>query len=44
MKKRARQTPDGVISGLIDYVDTDGDVKTLSLHEWLRMMSREFLS
>jgi hypothetical protein len=43
MRKRARMVPDDVISGLIDYVDTDGDVKTLSLSEWLKIMSSDFL-
>jgi len=32
-----------VISGLIAYVDTDGDTKTLSQEEFVRMMSEEFL-
>ena len=32
-----------VISGLIGYVDTDGDTKTLSEAEFVRMMSADFL-
>lgn len=44
LKKYSRSTPDQVISGLIDYVDTDGDAKTLSLPEFLHMMSSDFLS
>jgi len=43
LKKYSRSTPDQVISGLIDYVDTDGDAKTLSLPEFLKMMSADFL-
>ena len=35
--------PDQVISGLISYVDVDGDTKTLSKEEFLRMMAEEFL-
>jgi len=44
MKKFSKATPDNVISGIIDYVDTDGDSKTLSLAEWLKMMSADFLN
>jgi len=43
LKKYSRSTPDNVISGLIDYVDTDGDAKTLSLSEFLKMMQSDFL-
>jgi len=43
MQKRAKATPNNVISGLIDYVDTDGDVRTLSKSEWFKMMSDDFL-
>jgi len=43
LKKYSRSTPDNVISGLIDYVDTDGDAKTLSLSEFLTMMRSDFL-
>ena len=32
-----------MISGLIDYVDTDGDGKTLTLAEFLAMMQEDFL-
>lgn len=39
----SKSIPDQVISGLISYVDTDGDTKTLSREEFLRMMSEEFL-
>jgi len=39
----SKSIPDNVISGLIAYVDTDGDAKTLSEEEFLRMMSEEFL-
>ena len=39
----SKSIPDGVISGLISYVDTDGDTKTLSKAEFLKMMSEEFL-
>lgn len=44
MKKRCTTTPDNVISGLINYVDSDGDTKTLSMAEFTKMMSAEFLS
>ena len=43
MSKLSKSIPDGVISGLIAYVDTDGDTKTLSEEEFCRMMSEEFL-
>ena len=39
----SKSIPDQVISGLISYVDTDGDTKTLSKSEFLRMMGEEFL-
>ena len=39
----SKSIPDQVISGLISYVDTDGDTKTLSKSEFLRMMAEEFL-
>ena len=39
----SKSIPDGVISGLISYVDTDGDAKTLSKEEFLKMMSADFL-
>jgi len=41
--KLSKSIPDGVISGLISYVDTDGDTKTLSLQEFMKMMGEEFL-
>ena len=40
----AKSAPDQVISGLIDYVDTDGDVKTLNYEEFAKMMSKSFLN
>ena len=43
LQRISKSIPDGVISGLISYVDTDGDTKTLSKSEFLRMMSEEFL-
>lgn len=43
MSRLSKSIPDGVVSGLIAYVDTDGDTKTLSEGEFLRMMSEEFL-
>ena len=43
LSKLSKSIPDGVISGLIAYVDTDGDTKTLSQEEFLRMMGEEFL-
>ena len=46
LKKYSRTTPDNIISGLIDYVDTDGDAKTLSLqvpcHDSPRRLSAAF--
>ena len=41
--KLSKSIPDAVITGLIQYVDTDGDTKTLSQKEFLDMMSEEFL-
>ena len=43
LQRVSKSIPDAVISGLIGYVDTDGDTKTLSKSEFLRMMSEEFL-
>ena len=39
----SKSIPDNVISGLISYVDTDGDTKTLSMAEFCKMLSEEFL-
>jgi len=39
----SKSIPDNVISGLISYVDSDGDTKTLSMQEFCKMMSEEFL-
>ena len=39
----SKSIPDGVISGLISYVDTDGDTKTLSEKEFITMMGEAFL-
>ena len=41
---RSKTTPDLIISGIIDYVDTDGDVKTLSFEEFRKMMQADFLA
>jgi len=43
LQRLSKSIPDAVISGLIAYVDTDGDTKTLSQSEFLKMMSEEFL-
>jgi len=43
LQRLSKSIPDQVISGLIAYVDTDGDTKTLSQEEFVRMMSEEFL-
>ena len=43
LQRVSKSIPDGVISGLISYVDSDGDTKTLSKQEFLTMMSEEFL-
>ena len=39
----SKSIPDAVISGLIAYVDSDGDTKTLSMPEFCKMFSEEFL-
>ena len=39
----SKSIPDSVISGLISYVDSDGDTKTLSMQEFCRMLGEEFL-
>jgi len=39
----SKSIPDSVISGLISYVDSDGDTKTLSMQEFCTMLSEEFL-
>jgi len=43
LQRVSKSIPDQVISGLISYVDVDGDTKTLSKQEFMRMMSEEFL-
>jgi hypothetical protein len=39
----SKSIPDSVISGLISYVDSDGDTKTLSMQEFCKMLGEEFL-
>lgn len=39
----SKSIPDRVISGLIDFCDSDGDAKTLNLKEFNDMMSAELL-
>jgi Ca2+-binding EF-hand superfamily protein len=43
LRKLSKSIPDQVISGLISFVDDDGDTKTLSRAEFLKMMGEEFL-
>jgi len=44
LRSMTRSIPDNVISALIDYVDTDQDVKTVTLDEFVEMMSKEIIS
>ena len=39
----SKSIPDRVISGLIDFCDSDGDAKTLNMNEFVKMMDAEFL-
>ena len=43
LKSVSKTIPDRVISALIDYCDSDGDAKTLSVDEFVEMMSAETL-
>jgi len=43
LNRLTKSIPDQVISGLISYVDTDGDAKTLSQEEFLKMMKETFV-
>ena len=43
LRSLSKSIPDKVISGLIDYVDTDGDSKTLTQKEFVKMMEADFL-
>ena len=43
MSKLSKSIPDGVISGLIDFCDDDGDGKTLSKQEFIKLLSAEYL-
>lgn len=44
LRRLSKTIPDKVISALIDYVDSDGDAKTLSLDEFVTMMKEDFLA
>ena len=37
------KTPDRVITGLIDFCDSDGDAKTLDIHEFEAMLTADKL-
>lgn len=39
----SKMLPDRLISGLIDFCDNDGDAKTLSKEEFIRLMSADYL-
>ena len=43
LKQYSKTTSDQIISGIIDYVDTDGDVRTLSFDEFSKMMQADYL-
>jgi len=43
LTRMVKTIPDRVISGLIDYCDDDGDTKTLSMDEFVKLMSAEYL-
>lgn len=43
LRSLSKSIPDRVLSGLIKYVDSDGDAKTLSMAEFERMMGADFL-
>ena len=38
-----KTVPDRVISGLIDFCDDDGDSKTLSADEFIKLIDADFL-
>lgn len=41
--KMSKMLPDRLISGLIDYCDDDGDGKTLSKEEFVKLMSASYI-
>lgn len=43
LQRMVKTIPDRVITGLIDFCDDDGDAKTLSMDEFVKLMSAEFL-
>ena len=43
LQRMVKTIPDRVISGLIDFCDDDGDAKTLSKAEFVKLMSAEYL-
>jgi len=43
LQRMTNTIPDRVISGLIDFCDDDGDGKTLSIKEFSKLMSAEYL-
>jgi hypothetical protein len=43
LARLTKSIPDRVISGLIDFCDNDGDAKTLSKPEFVKLMTADFL-
>jgi Ca2+-binding EF-hand superfamily protein len=43
LQRMVKTIPDRVISGLIDFCDDDGDTKTLSIDEFCKLLSAEYL-
>jgi Ca2+-binding EF-hand superfamily protein len=43
LQRMVKTVPDRVISGLIDFCDDDGDSKTLSADEFIRLINAEYL-
>jgi Ca2+-binding EF-hand superfamily protein len=43
LSRLSKTVPDRVISGLIDFCDSDGDAKTLNKTEFLKLMSADYL-
>jgi len=43
LRSMVKTIPDRVISGLIDYCDNDGDTKTLSKEEFIKLFKADYL-
>ena len=40
----SKEVPDDVLTGLLNYVDTDGDGKSLTYEEFSNMLATDYLA